>query len=146
MNTGIMLMKEPFKFSLSGHKCFQLAWPSPACNPKAIKSHTSQDQSIPNWGKGYYCIHNVSVCLCVCVCIPRIRQIFKNQFSQQPLVGSYSNLKLKLIGLSQRVQRCQMKMTSNGRRPKMEDDLKIWKVEYLSNHWPDLAQIWNFSL
>ena len=25
----------------------------------------------------------------------------------------------------------------------MEDDLKMWKVEYLSNHWLDLTQIWN---
>ena len=57
------------------------------------------------------------------------------------LVRSYSNLKLTLIGLNQRLQRCQMKMTSNERRPKMED-LKMWKVEYLSNHWPDLTQIW----
>jgi hypothetical protein len=28
----------------------------------------------------------------------------------------------------------------------MEDDLKILKVEYLSNHWSDLPQIWNLSL
>ena len=27
----------------------------------------------------------------------------------------------------------------------MEDDLKIWKVEYISNHWSDLTQIWNLS-
>ena len=27
----------------------------------------------------------------------------------------------------------------------MEDDLKLLKVEYLSNHWPDLPQILNFS-
>jgi hypothetical protein len=27
----------------------------------------------------------------------------------------------------------------------MEDDLKIWKVEYISNHWLDLTQIWNLS-
>ena len=37
-------------------------------------------------------------------------------------------------------------MTTNGRRPKMEDDLKILNVEYLSNHWSDLTQIWNLSL
>ena len=37
-------------------------------------------------------------------------------------------------------------MTSKGRRPKKEDDLKIWKVEYFSNHWSDLTQIWNLSL
>jgi hypothetical protein len=28
----------------------------------------------------------------------------------------------------------------------MEDDLKILKVEYLSNHWLDLPQISNLSL
>ena len=44
------------------------------------------------------------------------------------------------------MQRCQMKMTSNGRRPKIEDGLKKWKIEYLSNHWSDLTQIWNLSL
>ena len=28
----------------------------------------------------------------------------------------------------------------------MEEDLKILKVEYISNHWSDLTQIWNLSL
>ena len=28
----------------------------------------------------------------------------------------------------------------------MEDDLKILKVEYLSNHWSDLPQILNLGL
>ena len=28
----------------------------------------------------------------------------------------------------------------------MEDDLKILKVEYLSNHWLDLTRIWNLRL
>ena len=37
-------------------------------------------------------------------------------------------------------------MTSNRRRLSMEDDLKILKVEYLSNHWPDLSQILNLSI
>ena len=27
----------------------------------------------------------------------------------------------------------------------MEEDLKILKVEYLRNHWPDLPQILNLS-
>ena len=34
-----------------------------------------------------------------------------------------------------------MKSTSNRRRPQMEDDLKILKVEYLSNHRSDYPQI-----
>ena len=33
-----------------------------------------------------------------------------------------------------------------GKMTKMEDDLKIWKVEYLSNLWSDLTQIRNLSL
>ena len=28
----------------------------------------------------------------------------------------------------------------------MEEDLKKWKVEYLSNHWSDLSQILNLFL
>ena len=28
----------------------------------------------------------------------------------------------------------------------MEDDLNILKVEYLSNHWLDFPQIWDWSL
>jgi hypothetical protein len=40
----------------------------------------------------------------------------------------------------------KMKPTSHGRQPKFEDDLKILIVEYLSNHWSDLAQILNLSL
>ena len=37
----------------------------------------------------------------------------------------------------------QWKTTSNGRQPPMEDNLKILKVEYLSNHWLDFPQILN---
>jgi hypothetical protein len=42
----------------------------------------------------------------------------------------------------------EMKRTSNERRPKnikMEDDLKMKKVEYPSNHRLDLHQILNLS-
>ena len=39
-----------------------------------------------------------------------------------------------------------MKITSNGREPPIEDDLKILKVEYLSNHLLDHTQILNLSL
>ena len=39
-----------------------------------------------------------------------------------------------------------MKTTSNGRWPQKEDDLKILNVEYLSNHWSDLPQIFKLSL
>jgi hypothetical protein len=42
---------------------------------------------------------------------------------------------------NQSVQRYKMKITSNRRQPPMEDDLNILKVEYISNHWSDLAQI-----
>ena len=40
----------------------------------------------------------------------------------------------------------QWKMTSNGRWPPMEDDLKILKVEYLSNRLLDHNQILQLSL
>ena len=46
------------------------------------------------------------------------------KISQPLMVGSYSNLKLKLMGISQSAPRYQMKRNSNGRGPQMEDDLK----------------------
>jgi hypothetical protein len=39
-----------------------------------------------------------------------------------------------------------MKTASNGRQPPMEDDLKLFKLEYLSNRLMDHAQILNLSL
>ena len=62
------------------------------------------------------------------------------------LIGAYSNLKLNLMGSNQSVQRYKMKMTSNRRRPPREDDLKIWKVEYLSNHWTLVRSYSNLTL
>ena len=64
--------------------------------------------------------------------------------SQQPLIGSSSNFKLKLRGPTQN-KKCLKWRRPNGRWPQMEDDLKILKVEYLSNHWSDLPQILNLS-
>jgi hypothetical protein len=69
-------------------------------------------------------------------------QNMKSGISQQPLAGSYSNFILK-----QDKTECtkvsneddlQRKTTSNGRP-------QIWKVEYTSNHWLKLNQIWNLS-
>ena len=40
----------------------------------------------------------------------------------------------------------QWKTTSNGRKPIMEEDLKILNVEYLSIRIVDHTQILNFSL
>ena len=82
-------------------------------------------------------------------------QNVKSWISQQPLIGSSWNFKLKPRGPNQN-EKClqwrwplmegdvQWKMTSNGRQPPMEDDLKILNVEYLRNHWLDLSQ--NLSL
>ena len=39
-----------------------------------------------------------------------------------------------------------MKTTSNKRQPQIGDNLKIIKVEYLSNHGSDFPQILNVSL
>jgi hypothetical protein len=47
------------------------------------------------------------------------------KISQKQLIGSYSNLKLELLGSNQSVQMYQMKTASYGRRPPPEDDLKI---------------------
>ena len=66
-------------------------------------------------------------------------QHIKSWISQQPLIGSYSNLKLKLRGPNQN-RKCL-----KWRRPPMEDELKILKAEYFSNHWLDLPQISNLS-
>ena len=66
-------------------------------------------------------------------------QNIKRWIFQQPLIRSSSNFKLKLRGPNQN-QKCL-----KWRRPPMEDDIKILKVEYLSNHWSDLPQILNWS-
>ena len=59
-------------------------------------------------------------------------QNIKSGISQQPLIGSYSNFKLSL-----RLQ---------WRRQPMKEDLKILKVEYISNHVLDHSQILNLNL
>ena len=55
-------------------------------------------------------------------------QNIKSWISQQPLIGSFSNFKLKLRGPNLN------KKGLNWRRPLIEDNLKISKVEYISNH------------
>ena len=62
-------------------------------------------------------------------------QNIKSGISQQPLIGSYSNVKLRLRRPKQTGQILQMKMTSNGRRP------QIIKVEY-----PIIGYYSNFKL
>jgi hypothetical protein len=49
--------------------------------------------------------------------------------SQQPLIGSSSNFKIKLRGANQNKFGFQIEM----KPALMEDDLKILKVKYLSN-------------
>ena len=39
----------------------------------------------------------------------------------------------------------EMKTSYNGRRPTVQDDLKILKVEWLGNHWSDLSLILNLN-
>ena len=64
----------------------------------------------------------------------------KSEISQQPLVGSSPNFKLRHMWLKQTLQMCQMNKAFNGRRP------QILKVIYLSNHWSDLSQILDLTL
>ena len=51
----------------------------------------------------------------------------KSEISQQLLVGSSPNFKLRLIWPKRTMQMFQMKTTSNGRWPQMEDYLKYQK-------------------
>jgi hypothetical protein len=66
-------------------------------------------------------------------------QNIKSWISQQSLIGSSSNFKLQLRGPNKN-NKCL-----KWRRPPMEDDLKILKVEYLINHSSDPPQILNLS-
>ena len=59
----------------------------------------------------------------------------ESSISQQQLTGSSSNFKLKLRGPNQN------KLFLKQRQPKMEEDLKILKGEYLSNHKLDFPKI-----
>ena len=61
------------------------------------------------------------------------------KISQQPLIGSYSDFKLQLIWTT-------ISKSFKWRRPPIEDDLKILKVEYLNNLFLDHTQILNSSL
>ena len=58
-------------------------------------------------------------------------QNIKSGISQQPLIGSYPNFELRLKRPKKSVQILQW------RWPPIEDDPKILKVEYLSNHLLD---------
>ena len=69
----------------------------------------------------------------------RRAQNIESWISQKPLVGFSSNFKIKLRGPNQN-KKCLKK-----RWPPMKDDLKILKVEYLSNHWSDFPHILNRS-
>ena len=67
-------------------------------------------------------------------------QNIESWISQQPLIESYSDFKLQLIWPT---IFCK---SFKWRRPPIEDDLKILKVEYLSNLLLDHTQISNLSL
>jgi hypothetical protein len=56
-------------------------------------------------------------------------QKIKSGISQQPLIGSSSNFKLKLKGRYQILKLHDMKTAFHGRQPSMENDLKLLKVE-----------------
>ena len=66
--------------------------------------------------------------------------------SQQPLIVSSSNFKLKLRGTNQIKVVVEFEMKTNSDRPPMDYDLKILKVEYLSNQWSDPPRFSNLSL
>ena len=64
----------------------------------------------------------------------------KSGIYEQPLIGSYSNFKLKLKWLNKNWKCLKL------RQPQMEDDLKILKVKHLRNYWSDLPQTLNLCI
>ena len=64
-------------------------------------------------------------------------QNIKSWVSQKPLIGSSSNLNLRLRGPSQNLK------VWNGDDLWWKTILKILKIKYLSNNWLDLPQISN---
>ena len=69
-----------------------------------------------------------------------------NHWSDFPQISNLSWGDQTKIKNPQNEYDLQWKTTSNGRGPPMEEDLKILKVEFLSNHWSDFTQILNLSL
>ena len=67
-------------------------------------------------------------------------QNIKSWISQQPQIGFSSNLKLKLRGPNQNQK------YSKQRQHPMEEDIKILKVEYITNRWTDFLKTLNLSL
>ena len=64
----------------------------------------------------------------------RYAQNIKSRICQQPLAGSYPNLKLQLRFTNQALKRVQMRTSSNrGWSP-------LLKMEYLSNSWLDFTK------
>ena len=77
--------------------------------------------------------------------------VILDQPSTQPaavesLVRFYPNFILRLLRSKRSLQLLQIKTTSHGTRPPTEDNLKILKVEYLSNNCSDLIRILNLCL
>jgi hypothetical protein len=66
----------------------------------------------------------------------RRSQNIESRISHKPLVWASPNLKLKLRWRNQKLHICKLS------RPQSEDDHKIIKGEYLSNHWWYITQIW----
>ena len=73
-------------------------------------------------------------------------QNIKSGISQQALIGSSSNFKLKLRGPNQIKSGLEFEMKTTSDRPVMEEDLKILKVVYLSKHYLDFPKISKLSL
>ena len=61
--------------------------------------------------------------------------------SQQLIIGSSLDFELRLRG-----NKLNLRRFLKWRRPPLEDNLKILKVEYICNHWWDCPQILNLSL
>ena len=78
------------------------------------------------------------------ICIGRRPQNMNSEISHYPLVGSYSNFKIK-IGDKIKVQRFQMMIQRLKNKLNKTTYFRIIEVGYFSNHWFNLVQIVTLS-
>ena len=73
-------------------------------------------------------------------------EYLSNHWLDFPQISNFSLGDQTKIKSGQNKDNLKWKMTTNGRRPPMENNLKIFKIEYFRNHWLDLPRILNWSL
>jgi hypothetical protein len=77
---------------------------------------------------------NMYVNMCVYMSFPLGREGGREGGSKKIIGSDLPQILSLRSGDQTKIKKLEMKTTSNGRQPPMEDNLKILKVEYLSNH------------